>query len=199
MAATITPIAIRSSKPPEPLTAEQEALFRDHLSLVERIAKGMVWAGAELDDLKQLGSIGLLSAVRAFDPGRGVKFSTFAAHRVRGSILDGRKSYGQEVSLSEWEEGDEDFEPRALPEALTTQADFEADVILNISLDRALRRDPRLRRVLEFRVEGFFCPQIAEELGLCVTRVQQLVGLIRVRLRETDDGPPRPAVERRAA
>jgi RNA polymerase sigma factor for flagellar operon FliA len=32
---------------------------------------------------------GLLEAERAFDPARGVRFTTFAYHRVRGAILDG--------------------------------------------------------------------------------------------------------------
>src|SRR5947209_2331829 len=55
-----------------------------------------------VDDLVQEGCIGLLSALRAFDPGRGVKFSTFAGPAIRWSILRaqsrGRKS-GVEFSL----------------------------------------------------------------------------------------------------
>ena len=34
------------------------------------------------------GTIGLMTAVKAFDPARGLAFSTFAVPRIRGSILD---------------------------------------------------------------------------------------------------------------
>ncbi len=46
----------------------------------------------ELDDLISAGIFGLMDAVRAFDPKRGVKFETYCAPRVRGAILDELRS-----------------------------------------------------------------------------------------------------------
>ena len=43
----------------------------------------------ELDDLIAYGQIGLLEALQRFDEERGLKFATFAWHRVRGAMLDG--------------------------------------------------------------------------------------------------------------
>ncbi|KPK14604.1 MAG: hypothetical protein AMJ62_12555 [Myxococcales bacterium SG8_38] len=43
----------------------------------------------ELDDLIAFGFGGLLEAQLRFDPSRGVRFQTFAYHRVRGAMLDG--------------------------------------------------------------------------------------------------------------
>lgn len=43
----------------------------------------------DLEDLVQYGCIGLAEAAQSFDSSRGLKFSTFAYHRIRGSILDG--------------------------------------------------------------------------------------------------------------
>jgi len=43
----------------------------------------------DLDDLIGYGQVGLSDAARAYDPARGVKFSTFAYYRVRGAIYDG--------------------------------------------------------------------------------------------------------------
>lgn len=40
-------------------------------------------------DLEQDGVIGLMEALARFDPGRGVKFASFAGHRVHGVIMDG--------------------------------------------------------------------------------------------------------------
>ena len=46
----------------------------------------------ELDDLVSAGIFGLMDALDAFDPERGVKFETYCTPRVRGSILDELRS-----------------------------------------------------------------------------------------------------------
>jgi RNA polymerase sigma factor for flagellar operon FliA len=46
----------------------------------------------DLDDLISAGVFGLVDAVNAFDPGRGVKFETYCAPRIRGAILDELRS-----------------------------------------------------------------------------------------------------------
>lgn len=46
----------------------------------------------ELDDLVSAGVFGLMDALDAFDPARGVKFETYCSPRIRGSILDELRS-----------------------------------------------------------------------------------------------------------
>jgi RNA polymerase sigma factor for flagellar operon FliA len=46
----------------------------------------------ELDDLMSEGIFGLMDAIEAFDPGRGVKFETFSNQRIKGAILDKLRS-----------------------------------------------------------------------------------------------------------
>jgi len=46
----------------------------------------------ELDDLISAGTFGLMDAIDAFDQSRGVKFETYCAPRIRGSILDELRS-----------------------------------------------------------------------------------------------------------
>jgi RNA polymerase sigma factor for flagellar operon FliA len=46
----------------------------------------------ELDDLISAGIFGLVDAINAFDPTRGVKFETYCAPRIKGSILDELRS-----------------------------------------------------------------------------------------------------------
>ncbi len=68
-----------------------EELVLSHLGLVKRVAlhlKARVPAYMELDELIQVGMIGLLEASRAFDPAKGVEFENFAHSRVRGAMLD---------------------------------------------------------------------------------------------------------------
>jgi RNA polymerase sigma factor for flagellar operon FliA len=69
----------------------REQLLEAHLGLVRHVARQLartLAARAELDELVSAGTIGLMAAVDAFDPGRGVAFSSFAAPRIRGAILD---------------------------------------------------------------------------------------------------------------
>ncbi|MBF0400884.1 MAG: FliA/WhiG family RNA polymerase sigma factor [Magnetococcales bacterium] len=42
----------------------------------------------DMDDLVQVGILGLMDAISKFDPQRGIKFQTYADFRVRGAILD---------------------------------------------------------------------------------------------------------------
>ena len=46
----------------------------------------------EVDDLISAGIFGLMDAIEAFDPTRGVKFETYCSPRIRGSILDELRS-----------------------------------------------------------------------------------------------------------
>jgi RNA polymerase sigma factor for flagellar operon FliA len=46
----------------------------------------------ELDDLISAGTFGLMDAINAFDPERGVKFETYCSPRIRGAILDELRS-----------------------------------------------------------------------------------------------------------
>jgi len=72
-------------------TAARDALLEEHLSLVHHVARQLsrsLAAPADFDELVSCGTIGLMSAVDAFDPSRGLAFSTFAVPRIRGAILD---------------------------------------------------------------------------------------------------------------
>ncbi|KPK79580.1 MAG: RNA polymerase subunit sigma-70 [Phycisphaerae bacterium SM23_33] len=46
----------------------------------------------DLDDLISAGTFGLVDAINAFDPSRGVKFETYCTQRIRGAILDELRS-----------------------------------------------------------------------------------------------------------
>jgi RNA polymerase sigma factor FliA len=46
----------------------------------------------EVDDLISAGIFGLMDAIDAYDPARGVKFETYCAARIKGSILDELRS-----------------------------------------------------------------------------------------------------------
>lgn len=59
--------------------------------IAQRIASRLP-ANVELDDLISCGTIGLIDAIKKFDPTRDNKFKTYAEFRIRGSILDELRS-----------------------------------------------------------------------------------------------------------
>lgn len=66
--------------------ALREALARLHLPLVEYLARRFKDRGEPLDDLVQVGSVGLLKAIDRFDLERGVEFSTYATPTIVGEL-----------------------------------------------------------------------------------------------------------------
>src|SRR5215204_7313508 len=77
-----------------PRTADattRDVVLRQHLGLVYHVAQQLARARAndvELDDLVSAGTLGLIDAFENFDTSRGLAFSTFAAPRIRGAMLD---------------------------------------------------------------------------------------------------------------
>jgi RNA polymerase sigma factor FliA len=71
--------------------AARDAVLRQHLGLIYHVAQQIARSRSndvELDDLVSAGTLGLIGAFENFDASRGLAFSTFAAPRIRGAILD---------------------------------------------------------------------------------------------------------------
>ncbi|HAJ14092.1 MAG TPA: RNA polymerase sigma factor FliA, partial [Comamonadaceae bacterium] len=70
---------------------DRDALIRQHVPLVRRIAHHMIAKlppNVELDDLIQVGMMGLADALSRYEATQGVQFETFATQRIRGAMLD---------------------------------------------------------------------------------------------------------------
>jgi RNA polymerase sigma-32 factor len=74
--------------------AALDALVNSHLRLVGKIARGYLHYGVPLADLVSEGAVGLIQAVRRFDPERGFRLSTYAIWWIRAAI--------QEYILHSW-------------------------------------------------------------------------------------------------
>jgi RNA polymerase sigma factor for flagellar operon FliA len=78
-----------SSKPD--LVHDQDDLVIEYQTLVTRIARhtlNRVPQNIQLDDLTQVGMIGLLEAVSNYDDTQGASFETYAGIRIREAMLD---------------------------------------------------------------------------------------------------------------
>jgi RNA polymerase sigma factor for flagellar operon FliA len=70
---------------------DNSSMIRQYSPLVRRLAHQMIAklpANVEIDDLIQVGLIGLTDALSRFDVSQGVQFETFATQRIRGAMLD---------------------------------------------------------------------------------------------------------------
>lgn len=127
-------------------SSSADALVRDYLPLVQKIAlriKVKLPPEIELDDLTQVGLMGLLRARDSYDPAQGASFATYAGIRIKGAMLD-------EIRAHDW-----------LPRSVQSQLRQVAEAIQ--------AADARLGRAAQD-------PDIAQELGLSLAEYQQLAG-----------------------
>ncbi len=61
-------------------------LVMSHLRFVVHVARGYSGYGLQISDLIQEGNIGLMKAVKRFDPDQGVRLVSFAVHWIRAEI-----------------------------------------------------------------------------------------------------------------
>lgn len=130
--------------------ADRTALTESYLSLVGFVVartKALLPHYVERENLAQHGVFGLIDAIERFDPGRGVRFETFAVPRIRGSILDA-------VRASDWA-------PRSVRSRQRAMHDASA------RLEARLRRSPTPE---ELRRELGLTPRAFDALSLDVTR-----------------------------
>lgn len=74
-----------------PGSLAEENLVKESLPIVKTVVGRLAMtlpAHVEMDDLYSAGLVGLLNAVRNFDPKGGSSFETYARVRIRGAILD---------------------------------------------------------------------------------------------------------------
>ena len=70
---------------------DREHMLRQYVPLVRRLAHHMIAKlppNIELDDLIQVGMIGLSEALTRYEVAQGVQFETFATQRIRGAMID---------------------------------------------------------------------------------------------------------------
>jgi RNA polymerase sigma factor FliA len=72
-------------------TLDKNMAIKQHTQMVRRVASQMIArlpSNVEMDDLIQVGMIGLMEAMSRFDVQQGIQFETFATQRVKGAMLD---------------------------------------------------------------------------------------------------------------
>ncbi len=81
----------------------EETLIRRYSRIIRSMARPFFLTGGDQEDLLQEGMLGLLSAIRSYDPGKNASFRTFAMLCIRRRLISAlRESAGtQNVSLDD--------------------------------------------------------------------------------------------------
>ncbi len=90
-AAVSSRVAPRGYQHAPPGSAAESDLIQQHLPLVKTIVGRIAMtlpAHVDVEDLYSAGLVGLLNAVRNFNPSSGTSFETYARVRIRGAIFD---------------------------------------------------------------------------------------------------------------
>ncbi|MDR2530128.1 MAG: sigma-70 family RNA polymerase sigma factor [Oscillospiraceae bacterium] len=107
----------------------EERLLQENAGLIWSVVRHYYGRGVEPDDLYQLGCLGFIKAVRAYDPSYGTKFSTYAVPKIASEIRRFMRDDGS-VKVS-----------RAIKERAFKVAKSRRE------LEQSLERDPTLSEV----------------------------------------------------
>ncbi len=80
--------------------AAARKLVESHLRLVVRVAYGLRGYGVPLADMIAEGNLGLVQALRRFDPDRGLRFATYAVWWVRAAMLEAAMQQATPVKVA---------------------------------------------------------------------------------------------------
>ncbi len=135
---------------------ERERLVVEHLGVVRSVAARFRDRGDSLDDLQQIGVIGLLKAIDRFDPSRAVKLKTYAIPFIVGEIRHHLRDRAELLRI-----------PRTLQERAAKTSSAES------ALSGELGRSPTISELVDRT--GLSVEQIVEARELSLTRrVQSL-------------------------
>ena len=176
-------------------TEARDRLIRQYLPLVRKLARRHVGRGEQLDDLVQVGSIGLINAIDRFQVERGVDLATFAIPTIDGEIKRHLRDRAWPVRTPRrLQELDPSFRARATELVEDVESGLEQDGVLEkgyelgedrAALSRSFRvLDDRERRLLHLGFfEGWSQSKIAGEVGISQIHVSRLTRRALAKLR----------------
>jgi RNA polymerase sigma-B factor len=155
-------------------------LIERHLPLVRALAQRFAHRGERLEDLVQVGAVGLIKAIDRFDPRRGGSLTAYAVPTILGEIRRHLRDGARPVRVprGDWELGRGVSAVPLGAEAADTAAERRLELGEDRALvDHALRRlTRREREIVRLRYYGGLSQRgIAERVGLSQVHVSRLL------------------------
>jgi RNA polymerase sigma-B factor len=168
-------------------SATRRLLIERHLPLVRSVAQRYAGGSEPLEDLVQVGSIGLIKAADRYDVARGVAFGAYAAPFIAGEIRHHLRDRCSPVRVPRRLQAEGVHVVAVELEAAgDSHADPMAQTRDRLAVGAALRAlRPRERRIVHLRfVEDLSQAQIAARTGLSQVHVSRMLRGALLRLRD---------------
>ena len=160
------------------MTKEQETMVENNMALVTHIVTKFNGV-AEFDDLFQVGCIGLIKAVRAFDESKGFAFSTFATPAVRNEILIYLRRERNRIKTSSLNKIISDENMYEVGDLIASDFSLDDEIVcrdllkhLNIELGKLNARD---RKIVIWYINGYKQPDIAKQIGVSQSQISRII------------------------
>ena len=152
-------------------------MIQGNLRLVLSVVQKFAGRGENLDDLFQVGCIGLIKAIDNFDPGLKVRFSTYGVPMILGEIRRFlRDNTPMRVSRSVREpaytDGDDTLAIMDRVQEASCEESWISDIMFK---DTVQALTPRERRIIALRyLSGQTQMQVAQAIGISQAQVSRL-------------------------
>lgn len=133
----------------------------------------------DITTLISAGMFGYVQALKRFDPNRGVKFKTYAEHRIKGSVLDEvRKMIGDERCKTRrpFRVPDYDFETMSDNNFSVQTLESELDME---KFFKTITLDEREKELLVCRMKGMNLTEISQKFKFSESRASQLLAKVK--------------------
>lgn len=133
----------------------------------------------DINTLISAGMLGYAQARERFDPGRGVKFKTFAEYRIKGAVLDEvRKMIGDERCKNRRPRRVDDYDYTLISDEGQTGSDLDSGMDLEIFFSQVSLTEREVE-ILKCRFYGMNLREISQRFGFSESRASQLLAKIK--------------------
>lgn len=168
------------------VASEDEAAYSEiisrELSTVRRLARTYSFNGSDYDDLASEGLIGLMNAVKSYNPERGessgASFSTYAYACINNRIISALKK-SNIIQSCEENIDDAGLSEPSSPESIVLTREEMDELLQNVNSDLSKTE----KSVFELYILGYSYPAIAKDLGISVKSVDNALFRTRRKLR----------------
>ena len=177
-------------------TEAEELLLKRYTVVVKREVRFLFLVGAETEDLMQEAMIGLIKAIREFNPEEKASFHTYATSCIRNQIRSAiraanRKKHQPLNEYLSFYTDSEEIDGQTLLQRFTSGREADPEQIL-IRKEEQKEQDERIRtslspmerKVALYYLEGMSYARIAEQLGKSERSVNNALTRIRRKLKQ---------------
>lgn len=167
----------------------ENEFIRRKQKLVKAVVRSLFIYGGDMEDLIQEGMLGLLSAIRTFNPQKGFAFDTYAAKCIKHEALNAIEKAKKDVILNGGQSIEDLFDDKDGFDVIKSGDNDNPEYIVIGKLNQSIFTDAinatlneHEKFVLQYYLRGFSYAGIAEKLGKSVKSIDNSLQKIKAKL-----------------